>query len=109
MARLGSGKGRIRNNCYSIAVIRPPARVRFRTAIQNVLDDRIISPGLWPAKSLRLNACDFYLWGTLQSKVYANNPHSLEKLKQNIRYEIGDISENELRRVIGHVFRRCEA
>ena len=44
----------------------------------------------------------------VKSKVYANNPQSL-KLKQNIRHEIGAISENELRRVAGYVFRRCAA
>ena len=77
------------------------------TAIQNVFDKRVTSRGLWPARSPDLNSCDFYLWGTLKSKIYANNLHSLEELKQNVRYEIGVISENELRRVSGHVFRRC--
>ena len=56
-----------------------------------------------------LNPFNFYLWGTLKSKVYENYPHSLEELKQNIRHEIGAISENELRRVAGHVFRRRAA
>ena len=49
-----------------------------------------------------------YLWGILKSNVYANNPHSLEEVKQNIRHEIGDISQNELRQVAGHVS-RCAA
>ena len=48
----------------------------------------------------------FYLWGTLKSKVYMNNLHSLEELK-TYRHEIGAISENELLRIAGHVFRRC--
>ena len=56
-----------------------------------------------------LNPCDFYLWGILKSKLYANNPHSLEEVKKSIRHKIGAISENELRRVAGHVFRRCAA
>ena len=56
-----------------------------------------------------LNSSDFYLWGPLKSKVYANNPHSLEELKQNIRHELGAISEHELRRVARHFFRRCKA
>ena len=40
-----------------------------------------------------LNSSDFYLWGPLKSKVYANNPHSLEELKQNILQEIAATSE----------------
>ncbi|KAJ4449871.1 hypothetical protein ANN_01277 [Periplaneta americana] len=42
-------------------------------------------------------------------KSNANNPHSLEEIKQNIRYKIRAISESELWRVVGHVFRRCAA
>ena len=77
------------------------------TAIQNMFDDRLISRGLLPARSPDLNPCGFYLWGALKSKVYMKNPHSLEELKQNIRYEIVAISENELLRVAEQVFRRC--
>jgi hypothetical protein len=29
--------------------------------------------------------CNFYLWGKLTNAVYANKPHDLEALKQNIR------------------------
>ena len=50
-----------------------------------MFDDREISRGFWPAQSPDLILCDFYLWDTMKSKVFANNPHSFEVLKQNIR------------------------
>ena len=75
----------------------------YVSAIQNVFDDRVIRRGLWPSRSLDLNPCDFYLCGTLKSKVHVNNLESLEALKQDIRHEIGDISQNELRCVAGDV------
>jgi hypothetical protein len=34
------------------------------SALQVILDDRIISTGLWPLRSPDLSVCDFYLWGT---------------------------------------------
>jgi hypothetical protein len=36
------------------------------------------------------------LWGKLKSVVYANNPHDLEALKQNIREAIYNIQQREL-------------
>jgi hypothetical protein len=41
----------------------------------------VIHGGMWPMQSLNLNAYDFYLWGMLQHKVHANNPHTLEELQ----------------------------
>jgi hypothetical protein len=42
---------------------------------------------LQPARSAGLNPCDFYLWGNLKGKVYANNPQTLDKLKHNYIYQ----------------------
>ena len=55
--------------------------------IAEIFENRIISRGLWPAPSPDLTAWDFYLWGNLKNKVYKTNPHTLYKLKQNIRTE----------------------
>jgi hypothetical protein len=40
----------------------------------------------------------FYLWGKLKS-VYANKPHDLEALKQNIHEAIYNIQQCELQQV----------
>jgi hypothetical protein len=39
------------------------------------------------------------LWGKLKSVVYANNPHDLEALKQNIREAVYNIQQRELQQV----------
>jgi hypothetical protein len=45
------------------------------------------------ARSLGLNPCDFYLWGKLTSVMYANSPHDLEALEQNILEAIYNIHQ----------------
>jgi hypothetical protein len=69
-------------------------------------EDRIISKGLWLPRSPDLNHCDFYLWGKLKSVLYANNPHDLEALKQNIREAIYNIQQRELQQVSRKLFKR---
>jgi hypothetical protein len=54
-------------------------------ALEGVFGDRIISRGLWPACSLVLTPCSFYLWGNLKDKVYRINLHMEEGLKENIQ------------------------
>jgi hypothetical protein len=76
--------------------------------LRQVFWDRIISRGLWPARSPDLNPCDFYLWGNLEQKVYKPNPHTTEELKENIRNEVSAISPGELQRVITNLVRRCQ-
>jgi hypothetical protein len=76
--------------------------------LRQVFGDRIISRGLWPARSPYLNPCDFYLWGNLKQKVYKTNPHTIEEQKENIRNEVSAISPGELQRVITNLVRRCQ-
>ena len=54
----------------------------------------------WPPRSPDLTPPDFYLWGSLKSKVYANNPKTLAQLKANIRLEIAAISSETLTTVM---------
>jgi hydrogenase maturation factor HypE len=44
-------------------------------------------------------SCDFYFWTKLKNVVYANNPHDLEALKQNIREAIYNIQQRQLQQV----------
>lgn len=47
--------------------------------------DRVVSRGQsglgpsWPPRSPDLSVCDYFLWGTIKSKVYCNNPHNLQE------------------------------
>ena len=74
--------------------------------IREVFEDRVISAGVWPSRSPDLTVCDFYLWGNLKGKIYETNPHTLEKLKQNIRNENGNITVPQLNHVNQNVFSR---
>jgi hypothetical protein len=67
--------------------------------LNEVFDDRLISHGLWSARSPDLNPCDFYQWGNQKDKAYSNNPHTLVELKQSIRETISYIEVSELKLV----------
>ncbi|MEM8940500.1 MAG: hypothetical protein AAGC64_14275 [Bacteroidota bacterium] len=54
----------------------------------------------WPARSPDLSPLDFFLWGYLKSKVYKNNPTTLQDLKRNITAEINMISADTLWKVM---------
>ena len=71
-------------------------------------EERTISKGLWPPRSPDLSSCDFYLWGTLKQKVYANNPHNLDQLKENITNFIRRIIREELQAVSANVVKRAQ-
>ena len=71
-------------------------------------EERTVTEGLWPPRSPDLSTCDFYLWGCLKGKVYANNPKTLEDLKENIRDEIRRIDTAELHRMYDNILQRTQ-
>jgi hypothetical protein len=77
--------------------------------LNNVSEDRLISHRLWPSRSPDLNPCDFYLCGNLNDKVYSNNPHTLDELKQSIRETITSIEASDLKLVSNNLFKTPEA
>ena len=59
-----------------------------------VFEDRIISPravAVWPPRNYDLSSLDYYLWDAVKDKCYANNPETIDALKDNIRETIGEI------------------
>jgi hypothetical protein len=54
-------------------------------------EDKIISKGLRPPRYPDIIPCDFFGGENSKSVVYANNPHDLEALKQNIHEAIYNI------------------
>ena len=46
---------------------------------------------LWSSRSCDLTPLDYYLWGTVKDKFYANKPEKIDALKDNIRKAIGEI------------------
>jgi hypothetical protein len=58
------------------------------------------------ARSPDLNACDFFHWGYLKSKVYEKKPRTTVDLKQNIRDEVVALSPTMLQRVMQNFQKR---
>ncbi|CAI6355622.1 unnamed protein product [Macrosiphum euphorbiae] len=54
----------------------------------------------WPARSLDLSICDFFLWDYLKEKVFKHRPHTLEELKTRIREEIASIPVDMCQKVV---------
>ena len=55
--------------------------------LRPVFEDRIISSRaaiVWPPRSYDLTSLDYYLWGTVKDKCYADKPETINALKNNI-------------------------
>ena len=64
--------------------------------------ERLISrygPVNWPPRSCDISPLDFFLWGYIKSRVYKNNPTTLEELEENIRTVIAEIQQDLLQKV----------
>ena len=60
----------------------------------NVFEDRIISRKAdvaWPPRSCELTPLDYYVWGVVKDKYYADKPQAIDALKDNIREAIDEI------------------
>ena len=56
-----------------------------------VFEDQIISRRadvFWPPRSGDFTTLDYYLWGAVKDKCYADKPETIEALKDNIRKAI---------------------
>ena len=60
----------------------------------------------WPPRSPDLTTPDFYLWSYLKSKVYEEDPRTVEDLKWKIQEEITRIDEATLRKVMESTLKR---
>ena len=59
-----------------------------------IFEDRIISSRadvLWPPRNCNLTPLDYYLWGAVKDKCYADKPETIDALRDNIREAIGEI------------------
>jgi hypothetical protein len=62
----------------------------------------------WPSRSPDLTAPDYFLWGYLKKKVFANRLHTIEELKTAILSEIRAIPRDILQRVMDAFPRRLQ-
>ncbi|GFX72767.1 uncharacterized protein TNCV_4063621 [Trichonephila clavipes] len=71
--------------------------------LKDTLGDRLISrfgPLNWPPRSCDLTPLDYFLWGYVESLVYADKPQTLDHVEDNIRRVIADIRPQVLEKVI---------
>ena len=62
--------------------------------LRPVFEDRIFSRRadvVWPTRSCDLTPLDYYLWGAVKDKCYADKPKAIDALKDNIRETIAEI------------------
>ena len=67
--------------------------------LRPVFEDRIIScraDVIWPTRSCDLTRWDYYLWGAVKDKCYADKPETIEALQDNIREAMGEIQLNRI-------------
>ena len=57
-------------------------------------------PVSWPPRSCDITPLDFFLWGYVKSKVYADKPATIQALEANITRVINAIPVEMLERVI---------
>ena len=72
--------------------------------------DRVISRNgnyNWPPRSCELTSLDFFLWGYVKDKVYANAPQSIQELKENIRAVIDEIEPQMCENVMENFIKRA--
>lgn len=74
--------------------------------LESIFANRIISSGIWPARSPDLTPPDYYLWGALKGKVYENNPQTINDLKTEIVDKIQQISPDIILKVFANMERR---
>ena len=66
-------------------------------------EDRIISRRadiVWPLRCCYLTPLDYYLWGAVKDKCYADKPETIDALKNNIREAIGEIQLHTIDNVL---------
>ena len=71
--------------------------------LRPVFEGRIISRRadvVWLPRSCILTPLDYYLWGVIKDKCYADKPETIDALKDNIREAIGEIQLHSIDNVL---------
>ena len=72
-------------------------------SLRTVFEDRIISRRadvVLSPRSCDLTPLDYYWWGAVKDKSYANKPQIIDALKDNIRAAIGEIQLHTVENVL---------
>ena len=61
----------------------------------------------WPPRSCDSTSLDFFLWGYVKDKVYADAPQSIQELKEKIRAVIDEIVPQICKNVMENFIKRA--
>jgi hypothetical protein len=86
----------------------PHTATATQTWLRGKFGPKFIDKHSWPPRSPDLNACDFYLWGYLKTRVYNPLPKSIEDLKANIQSEFKTIPKKVLESTFLNLKESCE-
>ena len=86
------------------AVIRECLDNNFRSWIGRMGGVNKLLP--WPPRSPDLNMMDFFLWGTLQHRVYLVQNQTMEEIENSIVMEMQDMSAESLERTQINLIKR---
>ncbi|XP_018375528.1 PREDICTED: uncharacterized protein LOC108769183 [Trachymyrmex cornetzi] len=73
--------------------------------LRTKFNNRIISRSgdvNWPARSCDLTPLDFFLWGAVKDRCYADNPETIPALKNNITTVLSEIGAEVVQNVINN-------
>ena len=90
---------------------RPHTAAETMAIVNDRFPDRTISQGAkveWPPRSCDLTPLDFFLWGYVKDKVYANNPKTIPQLKAEIIRVMNGIEASLLESVIENLDKRIK-
>jgi len=71
--------------------------------LRTVFENRIISRNAdvnWPPHSCDLTPLDYFLWGAVKDKCYANQPETIQELKHEIKVAIDEIRAHTVENVL---------
>ena len=71
--------------------------------LRPVFEDRIISRStdvVWPLRICDLSPLDYYLWGAVKDRCYADKLETIDALKDNIREANGEIQVHTIDNVL---------
>ena len=60
----------------------------------------------WPHRSCDLNPLDYFLWGAVKDKCYANHPETIEALKHEIEVALHGIKAQTIENVLKNLVDR---
>ena len=76
--------------------------------LETKFGERVIGAVGWPLRSCDLTPLDYFLWGCVQSMIYANKPVTIDELRTNIEREIAAVSADLCLKIVKNRLDFCK-